>query len=467
MMASTIDELCRTVVDQRLSITVDDLKSLLDSIYDLLKSNDNLDDHCKIIDAVKKVPVNTLLEETIISHEVFRWIRDLLMNLFNRWRGKNDPLHDKHQYLCRQIVDILSKLISYLKDTDQMSKFSSFQEFFLDQSFFQSLSGLLKDLSENSSNYRSDDDMLKSLNELMGLIQWYQSDNDEIRNDQSMLLLIDPIIKCLSSSTYIEVFKQLNSESSESAPLQEFFLQRCPCYTVWYRGKAQLTIIHQLCVNGILPSYGEIYDLFLPTIELWETPMKESIVYMTSLLRYVALYPTTRIYLKEHTRLIDSILTLLNSNRLVENVLIRADYNAETHLTDSVLSFLFNLTDDLEYLTVLNDHPLFNKDIFFKLTQSKVDRVQLHSFMILSKILDENDIQQLDHVDTLISVFMNYLVNACKDPSHTYEDVPVEDLLVSLKGRLAFLSASVKISLISSKRAIGLFMHSTYLIAVV
>lgn len=466
-MASTIDEVCQTVVEQRLSISVNDLKSLLDSISDLLKSNENLDDHCKIIDVVKKVRVNTLLDETIISHDVFRWIRDLLMNIFNRWQEKNKILHDKHQYLCREIVDILSKLISYLKDTDQMLKFSSFQEFFLDQPFFQSLSALLKDLSENSSHYQSNDDMLKSLNEFIGLIQWYQSDHDEIRNDQNMLLLIDPIIKCLSSLTYIEVFKQLNIESRESTPLQEFFLQRCPCYTVWYRGKAQLTIIRQLCVNGILLSYEEIYDLFLPTIELWETPVIESIVYMTSLLRYVALYPTTRIYLKKHTRLIDSILMLLNSNRLVENVLIRADYNAETHLTDSVLSFLFNLTDDLEYLTLLNDHPLFHKEIFFKLTQSKVDRVQLHSFMILSKILDENDIQQLDHVDTLISVFMNYLVNACKDPSHTYEDVPIEDLLVSLKGRLAFLSDLITISLISSKRVMELFTHSTHLIAVV
>ena len=460
-MAFTIDELCRTVVDQRLTISVVDLKSLLDSIYDLLKSNENLDDHCKIIDAVKKIRVNTLLEETIISHEVFRWIRDLLMNIFNGWQGKNDLLHDKYQYLCGEIVDILSKLISYLKDTDQMSKFSSFQEFFLNQSFFQSLSVVLKDLSENSSYCRSNDDMLKTLNEFIGLIQWYQSDHDEIRNDQNMLLLVDPIIKCLSSSTYFEVFKQLNIESRELTPLQEFFLQRCPCYTVWYRGEAQLTIIHYLCVNGILPSYEEIYDLFLPTIELWETPTMESIFYMTSLLRYVALYPATRIYLKEHTRLIDSILTLLNSNRLVENVLIRADYNAETHLTDSVLSFLFNLTDDLEFLTFLNDHPLFNKDMFFKLKQSKIDRVQLHSFMILSKILDENDIHQLDHVDTLISVFMNYLDNACKDPSHSYEDVPIEDLLISLKGKRLFLSDLATISWIISKRLIGLFTHST------
>ena len=433
-MSSTLDENCQSIVARRPSISVDDLKSLLDSIFDQLKSNENLDDYCKIIDAVKKVRVNTLIERQIISHDVFHWIRNLLISIFHQWQEKSDLLTEKHQYLFREVVDIFSKLISYIKNTNQVPTFSSFQEFLLDQSLFQSLSALLNDLAEGSLKYQNNEDKLKLLNDFIGLIQWYQSDHDEIRNHPHMLLLIDSIIKCLSSSTYIETFKQLNIESSEQTSFQEFFLQRCPCYTVWHRGTAQLTIIHQLCLNGILQSYEEIYDLFLPTIEQWERAVMESVFFLTAILRYVSFYPTTRRYLQKHPRIIDSILILLNATRLVENALITVEFNDQTHLTDSVLSFLFNLTDDLEFLTLVNENPLFTKDTFFKLKQSKIERIQLNSFMILSKILDENDIHQLDNVDTLVAVFMNYLVNASKTPEHAYEDVPIEYLLSSLKG---------------------------------
>jgi hypothetical protein len=59
--------------------------------------------------------------------------------------------------------------------------------------------------------------------------------------------------------------------------------------------------------------------------------------------------------------------------------------------------------------------------------------------MILAKILNEDDIHKLDHINALISVFFNYLFEAVKDPSHLFQDVPVEHLLVSLKGKKSHL----------------------------
>ncbi len=73
------------------------------------------------------------------------------------------------------------------------------------------------------------------------------------------------------------------------------------------------------------------------------------------------------------------------------------------------------------------------------LLHENIYRVKLHAFMILAKILNEDDIHKLDHINALISVFFNYLFEAVKDPSHLFQDVPVEHLLVSLKGKKSHL----------------------------
>ncbi|CAF3757767.1 unnamed protein product [Adineta steineri] len=53
--------------------------------------------------------------------------------------------------------------------------------------------------------------------------------------------------------------------------------------------------------------------------------------------------------------------------------------------------------------------------------------------MILAKILNELDILNLDNIDILTTVFIDYLYKAINDPCHSFQDVPVEHLLTSLK----------------------------------
>ena len=185
----------------------------------------------------------------------------------------------------------------------------------------------------------------------------------------------------------------------------------------------------------MLTFYQEIYELFLPSIDDWQSPLMNSIFYMTALLRYVAYYPPTREYLKDNLKIIDSILIVLNANCLFENILVTTEYNSKTNLTDSAISLIFNLTRDCQYLTLIKENIFFSKETFLKLKDAQVVRVKLHAFMILAKILNENDIHKLDHIDTLVSVFFGYLSEALQDPSHAFQDVPIEHLLASLKGK--------------------------------
>ena len=429
-MGSSVQETCRRIAQERQSISIEQLKSSFDQIVAQLTSDETLDDYCQIVETLKKLRLGTLIDASIISHPLFHELQQLFVKVF----GNNDGSSTE---FVAELIDLYSKLITYIKNTDQvLTSLPSFGEHFLHPLLFQRLSTLLIDLSDNAWQYEEFDGLMKNVNNFFRLIQWYQGDDDAIRNHPTILLLVDPMIRCLSSSsTLCEMIKKIPLESDEQSPLEEFFLQRCPCYTVWNRGEAQLRIIEGFCHSAdILQVYAQIYELLLPTIDLWDHSLMQSIFYFTALLRYVALYSSTRQSFSNHPQLVQSVLILLNNNRLVENCLINTDYNAETNVIDSVLSLLFNLCEDSSFLSSLKENPLFSKGIFLRLKQSKVDRIRLNSFLILSKILNEKDIQQLDQVENLLTIFMTYLIKASQDSCHTFEDIPIEHLLISLKG---------------------------------
>lgn len=451
MMGSSVKETCQRIAQERQSISIEQLKSFFDQIIDELTPDENLDDYCRIVETLKKLRLGTLIDASIIPHPLFQQLQQLFIKVF----GNNDSSSTE---FVAELIDFYSKLITYIKNTDQvLTSLPSFGEHFLHPLLFQRVSSLLIDLSDNACQYEESDGLMKNVNDFLRLIQWYQGDDDVIRDHPSVLLLVDPMIRCLSSSpTLFEMIKKIPLESDEQSPLEEFFLQRCPCYTVWNRGQAQLLIIKGLCHSSdILQVYEQIYELLLPTIDLWDHSLMQSIFYITALLRYVALHSSTRQSFSNHPQLIQSVLILLNNNRLVENCLINTDYNAETNVIDSVLSLLFNLCEDSSSLSSLKENCLFSKEIFLRLKQSKVDRIRLNSFLILSKILNEKDIQQLDQVENLITIFMTYLIKASQDSCHTFEDIPIEHLLISLKGFfLSFIFSFPTVLLYSS-------LHST------
>jgi hypothetical protein len=434
-MDSAISKYCTTISNQRQTISGEQLKSLFDLIVIELNKNANssIDDYYQIIDTLKNICGLTLIDQSIVGHELFHLIRNILTHILNQWSDDNIILTDKDEYLFQEIVQLFFKMIQHIRSTNQ-SSVPIFQTWFLNESFFKAIVSVLENLSKDSSKYANQNENMKSLIVLMESIQRFQKGLDHIINNSIVLLLIDPIIQCLCSSTYVDTFKKLPIKSNNASTYVEFILGTCPYYCIWYRGKSQLTMINQLCLNNMLKSYQEIYELFLPTIDDWEFPLMESIFCMTALLRYVAYYPSTREYLKDNLKILDSILIILNSSSLLDNVLIEADYNSATNVTDAAISFIFNLTLDFQFLTLIEENSYFSRDIFLKLKHAKVDRIKLHAFMILAKILDEDDIQKLDHIDTLTSVFISYLCKAVNEPCHTYQDVPIEHLLVSIKG---------------------------------
>lgn len=435
-MNTNINEHCTMIYNQRLTISSEQLKDLFDLIVIELKKTNNStnDNYCKIINTLKNISGLLLIDKLIVDHELFIFIQKFLMLLLNKWSNNHIILIDKDEYLFEEIIDLFGKMIKHIRTTNQEIS-STLQIWFLNENFFQTIASVLEDISVNFYQYKNQDKNMKNLIMLIEIIQNYQGGCNHIGNNPSVLLLVDPIVKCLCSSVYFDSLKKIDIKSKTQSSFEEFLLTTIPDYVSWNRGQAQLMIINQLCLNNTLKSYQEIYDLFLSSINDWEFSVMQSIFYMTALLRYVAYYPSTRKYLEDHWKIIDSMFIILNASCLLENILITTNYNSETNLTDSAISFIFNLTHDCQYLMLIQENQYFSKEIFLKLKHAKVDRVKLHAFMILAKILHENDIQKLDHIDALVSIFFGYLLRAVNNPCHSCQDIPVEHLLISLKGK--------------------------------
>lgn len=439
-MDSSSNQCITEVHNQRRKLSIEQLKTSFDlKVMELNeKRNLTIDDYCKIIDELKQISGLTLINSQIVNNELFRLLQLYLIDILNKWSKSNISLSDREEYFFHEIIKLFSQMIMHLNNNTQ-APLSDFQSWFLDGSFLQTICSVLEDISMYSNKYinQTQTQNIECFSKLIQSIKWFQSDNDEILNNPNVLLLIDPIIKCLCSSTYIDTLKSVEIKSTNLSAYENFILVTCPAYCAWYRGKAQITMINCLCVNNMLNSYQDIYDLFLSKINDWQYSLMESMYYMTALLRYVAFYPSTREYLKKNLRIIDSMLIILNSKCLLDNILTTTRYNSETNLMDSAISFIFNLIQDFDMLNFVKENEFFCKEIFLKLIYAQVDRVKLHALMILSKILDEQDIQNLDHIDGFISVFVNYLSRAVNDPCHTFQDVPIEHLLTSLKGMFA------------------------------
>ena len=461
-MISIVKQCCEKLVQQRQTMTVEELRSNFDLIMNQ-DENQVLKSCFEIVDALKKTRPTLLLDATILNHQLSHFLRHRLVDLLDRWRMECGGLSEDDNKLFQILVDLLVKMIEQIKMNDEDSSFECFKEFFIYQFVFESLSSLVKKIGKNAKIYENRENLFQCLNRFISVIQWYQCDHEEIRDDPVVLLLMASITECLSSLTYIELIEKIPVDAEKQSSFEEFFLQTCPCYVVWHRGPIQSRVIQRLCLNQMLPLYQRIYELLLPTIEFWESSVMISVFYMTAIIRYVAFHQSTRKYFKTNPKLIDSLLILFKAPSLLLNIQKTPDYNPETNLSDSAISTLFYLLSDCDFYKLIQENPNFSKEIFLQSRSAKVDRIKLHSFMILARILNENDIKNLDKTTELVSVFMDYLVKAAQDESHAFQDVPIQDLLFSLKGKFSvFIERFIRISLRSLDLCIMISMKQSF-----
>ena len=433
-----LPEICIHMSKEGPTLTVEQMRSLLVTIDAERRDESDILISLPLIDGLSQVRPSTLIDAQVINSDLLVGLRDRLGDMFHRCSISEDKREDI--YACRSIIDFFGKIIDHLKSVDPVLSLP-FQRYFLVASLFHPLSSLLNDIAANTSHYADDDPLLELLNVFLGSIHWYQRDNEAMQNDPLLLLLLHSIVRCLSSPSYEDRLINLSLRPTDQSPLNEFFLETCPSFIAWCRGPFQSIVIDQLCVNGILDSTERIYSLFLPTVDCWLSPLVNAIYYVTALIRYVAFYRDTRSSLREHVQIIDAVLLLFHSTRLIDNVLLTSDFNAETNVIDSAISFLFNLMDEPSFVTLIKNNEHFSKEIFLHLKHSRVDRVKLHALMILAKVLDEIDLKKLDYIETFTTLFIDYLVRAFQHRSHACEDVHIEQLLASFKGLFFFFSS--------------------------
>ena len=219
-MNSVINEYCTTISNQRQKLCAEELLWLLDLIFRELNQGNNstAENYSQIIKTLKNTSGLILIDPLVINHQMFSLIQNFFINLLNQWlKEKID------ESLFQDIIDLFSKLIKHIKTINTTSSLI-FERWFLNELFFQTIASVLNDLTINPNRYLNENHMMESLTALIQSIRRFQNDDDQIRNHPNVLLLVDPIIKCLSSSVYIETLKKHDIQTNYLSSFDEFFL---------------------------------------------------------------------------------------------------------------------------------------------------------------------------------------------------------------------------------------------------
>ena len=125
----------------------------------------------------------------------------------------------------------------------------SFEQIFLTKIFFDQLRHAIEDLSSNE--YSSYHVRYKVVDRLIRLCLQLNIVNN----------LIDPIVKCLTSKNYHDVFQTIKSNQFQFTPKQLFFIYECPQFLIQHDLLQQETIVNSFC-GSVIKTTKSIFDKY-------------------------------------------------------------------------------------------------------------------------------------------------------------------------------------------------------------
>ena len=79
--------------------------------------------------------------------------------------------------------------------------------------------------------------VVKQIGRLLGMYANIQERLPEDLHQNLFVRLLQPIINCLTSSTFLKLFQELKPTSNSLTPNEKFFLIKCPHFLTSYQGK--------------------------------------------------------------------------------------------------------------------------------------------------------------------------------------------------------------------------------------
>ncbi|CAF2060015.1 unnamed protein product [Rotaria magnacalcarata] len=302
-----------------------------------------------------------------------------------------------------QLVPVTSAVefqseVSLIPSTDFPSK--TYQEIILTNSLLNKLIRTIEDLSQ--SEYSPYHIKYKIIDRLVRLCS----------KMKIVDRLLDPIVKCLRSKLYRQVFITIESEQLRLNPKQLFFIYQCTQFIIQHEFQRQEQIPHLLCqamidvtkpiVENILPIVGEFDATYFNDrgIALYALSCH------LELLNHLSLTSSGRRYFVQ-SNIIDQMKNILHDETLLENAVGNEElFHADVAVIVYTLMLLCNLAYEKQMFSILKKQNL--KSVYSKLESAKDSTIQL-ACQTLSIILSQDQINEENEPMKLRKMCAEYL----------------------------------------------------------
>ncbi|CAF0720479.1 unnamed protein product [Adineta ricciae] len=422
--SSVLSQHCQTIKQKAQSISTLELQNLLDQIQNELNTGENSKQNTNNIQEFLSalIPVKTSTLATVARHSIFQQLRAPLVQYLRQWR-RESSLNENDVFLFRSIIRLLTKL---LRNVTQLNQYPTW---LLNPILLEMVAGSLTDISQSDRlSKKNNQRESRSFMRLFDLYIKYGTclEKEKTFNKDVLNQLIDPVVQCLKSDQYVDLFSKQGSSNKTTKMQERFFLHKCPSFLTSYHG-SRLEQTMESLLSTMLPQYLTLFNELIFSIQKWKPFTKRAVAQLITLINHG---PTTPKLLVAHLPLIDHILTIINTsslyNKLAENI-----SNPETMLMNSAVHFLANMIAEPTVLAHIKQKNM--APTFLRLTSAKYEPLVYDIYTILAYTTSEKDIKEMQNPGKLLSTVTRSLKEVVfGDESN--DESQVSQLLEILKG---------------------------------
>jgi hypothetical protein len=420
--------------------SIEQVKQSFNSILLKFDENNNLlTDITSIKDIIQSILYSNekyFSEPDFFNHRLFIILRDCYLNLLQQWRHGRQ-FDDVSCFVFETIPTLFFKMSNHMSDKNVII----LKELILYKPILNELNLCLEEIVLNGKYLQ--DPQIKSLDNLVRCIQRLERNHLDNKTDPLLIKLFDNIVKCICSSSFIEIFIHSTTQENDDAG-QKFLLYTCTDYICSHptdqQHKQGLLNIREC----LLHPFSQWLSQQSSSFRLWNPRMSIILRQLCFILtlsiqhnQYINLDKQTYDY---YCQLIDSFINILYSIIQTENLV-------NNKLTQSLMS---TLTSNLYTMTLSNQLEKYLKSkyitlLILKLADIENDEIQLNAFRILSSILTEYDTKTNANSINIANLFIKFLNKIIDDSNQILK---FHNLLHCLKRK--FTNSSIFLLLKSS-----------------
>ncbi|CAF3298182.1 unnamed protein product [Rotaria socialis] len=405
---------------------VEQVKQSFDSITRKIDEDKNLILDRQIIKEIVDLAIQSnekhLCDSSIIDHRAFFILRDYFLNLLQRWRF-GEVFDDTSYFIFESISSLFLKMSSHISN----GNLSTLKELIFHETFLNEMNRFFDELSVNGKYL--EDHQIKSMDNLLRTIQRLERINFDTKKDY----LFDNIVKCICSSSFIEIFLQSVNQDNEDVG-HRFLLNTCTDYIYSHstdqKHKQSLIDIRQTLLRPFTQWLIQQSSLF----RFWNNRMlitlRQICFLLTLSIQLNRLILLDKDILDDYYQIIDSFVNILYS-------IIQSENKTNNKLSQSLIGtiipniYTMTLSKQLEKY-IQNKHII---SLILKLTDFENDEIQLNAFKILSSITTEQETKNIVYSNTIASLFIKFLNKVIDDSNQTLR---FYNLLRSLKSLIQY-----------------------------